>query len=320
MKRYKCTVAYIGAAYSGWQSQASGLGIQDFIEKALFRITGEKISVKASGRTDAGVSAKGQVFHFDTEKDMTPRKWMGAINTYLPKDIHILSVEEKDRLFHARYCVKMKQYDYRINLGPYDVFTRDTAYQCPVELNVEKMMEAARYLVGTHDFTSLNSSPLSEYPDQVRTVKDIVFRREGNILTISFYGKGFLRYMVRMMTAQLIEAGRGRIQPGDIQTILESRSRTSRRRNAPANGLILSKVEYFEVLALSAEYMVREVLDGDDTADFPGDIRYVFAERHSQKILGYYRAEDRCLYVRRGLETEAAGCFAAAEVRQIEEQ
>ena len=86
MKRFRCTVAYVGAAYNGWQSQANGNGVQDIIEEAIFRVAKERISVKASGRTDAGVSAKGQVFHFDTEKELTARKWMGAINCFLPKD------------------------------------------------------------------------------------------------------------------------------------------------------------------------------------------------------------------------------------------
>ena len=297
MKRFRCTVAYVGAAYNGWQSQANGNGVQDIIEEAIFRVAKERISVKASGRTDAGVSARGQVFHFDTEKELTARKWMGAINCFLPKDIRIMSVEETDRLFHARYCVKMKQYDYCINIGPYDVFTRDTAYQCPVQLDIGKMEEASRYLIGTHDFTSLNSSPLSEYPDQVRTVKDIVFHREGNILRISYYGKGFLRYMVRMMIAQLIEAGKGRIQPSDIPEILEQKSRTSFRKNAPANGLTLVKVDYFEVLALSKEFMVREILDGDDLSAYPENITHVFTERHSQTVYGYFVPEEARLYV-----------------------
>jgi tRNA pseudouridine38-40 synthase len=264
MKRYRCTVAYCGAAYAGWQSQRNGLSVQEQIESVLHDIAHAKINIVASGRTDAGVNASGQVFHFDTELEMTPRKWMGAINGHLPKDIHIMDVQETDHLFHARYCVRRKQYDYRINLGPYDVFTRDTAYQCPVKLDVDKMKEASRYLIGTHDFTSFNSNTLAETPNQVRTVNDIVFSYEGNILKLSFHGKGFLRYMVRMMAAQLVEVGRGRLEPEDIQKMLEARSKTIARKNAPANGLTLEKVEYFEICALNEEVMIREFLADDD--------------------------------------------------------
>ena len=178
MKRFRSTVSYCGAAYDGWQSQRNGQSVQEQIEEALHAIAHQKINITASGRTDAGVNARAQVFHFDCDMDLSARKWMGALNGRLPKDIHIMDVQETDHLFHARYNVRMKQYDYRINLGPYDVFTKDIAYQCPVSLDVEKMEEASKVLIGTHDFTSFNSNPLSETPDQTRTVKDIVFSRE----------------------------------------------------------------------------------------------------------------------------------------------
>ncbi|MBQ7992985.1 MAG: tRNA pseudouridine(38-40) synthase TruA [Solobacterium sp.] len=311
MKRYRCTVAYCGAAYSGWQSQRNGTSVQEQIESVLHDIAHAKINIIASGRTDAGVNASAQVFHFDTELEMTPRKWMGAINGHLPKDIHIMDVQETDHLFHARYCVRRKQYDYRINLGPYDVFTRDTAYQCPVKLDVEKMKEASKYLIGTHDFTSFNSNTLAETPNQVRTVYDIVFTREGNILKLSFHGKGFLRYMVRMMAAQLVEVGRGRLQPEDIQKMLEARSKTIARKNAPANGLTLEKVEYFEICALNEEVMIREFLADDDLPEghtidsLERDVSeskwprlYVMTYRTSQQQLGIMSAispEEGCL-------------------------
>ena len=215
MIRYKCTVAYSGAGYCGWQTQKNGNSVQEYIESALERIFDSPVRILAAGRTDAGVNAWGQVFQFDSEKEIGERKLMGALNGFLPKDIHIRKVEKKDRLFHVRYCVKSKQYDYRINLGEYDVFSRDFAYQCPYPVNVEKMEEASRYLVGTHDFTSFNSNTLRETPDQVRTIDSIVFTRENDMLTISYRGRGFLRYMVRMMTGALLEVGRGRMEPED---------------------------------------------------------------------------------------------------------
>jgi hypothetical protein len=212
-----------------------------------------------------------------------------------------MKVEKKDRLFHVRYCVRRKQYDYRINTGPYDVFSRNHAYQCPYPLNVEKMKEAARYLVGTHDFTSFNSNSLKETPDQVRTIESIEFREEGPFLTISFTGRGFLRYMVRMMTAQLLEAGRQRIEPEEVKRILEAKSKTASRRNAHPEGLTLVKVDYFEIVSLTAHFAVREFLPEDPLPEdlslkvLEEEVRtkalprcYAFADRHSGEIFGMY--------------------------------
>ena len=301
MIRYKCTVAYEGSGFCGWQTQKTGASVQEAIEEAIHHITNEEIHILASGRTDAGVNALGQVFQFDSEIEMSERKMMGALNSFLPDSIHIMKVEKKDRLFHVRYCVRRKQYDYRINTGPYDVFSRNHAYQCPYPLNVEKMKEAARYLVGTHDFTSFNSNPLKETPDQVRTIDSIEFFEEGQILTISFVGRGFLRYMVRMMTAQLLEAGRGRIEPEEVKRILEAKSKTASRRNAHPEGLTLVKVDYFEIVSLTAHFVVREYLPEDPLPEefslktLEAEVRekalprcYAFAGRKSGEVLGMY--------------------------------
>ena len=305
MIRLKCTVAYVGRAYDGWQSQKLGLSVQENIEAALHDICGKKTNITASGRTDAGVNAAGQVFHFDTERDMTPRKWMGALNGHLPDDIRILEVEIVPRTFHARYSVRWKRYDYCINLGPYDVFSKDWAYQSPVAMDPAVMEEASRYLIGTHDFTSFNSSPLSEYPDQVRTIRSIRFTREGNILRISYEGKGFLRYMVRMMTAALMEAGRGKTSPEHIRTMLEAKSKTIARKNAAPNGLTLQYVDYFDILALNENGMYREFLMEDTLPhgfvleDLERRVRenvypraYALTTRHSQELLGTLLLED----------------------------
>ena len=302
MRRFRCTVSYVGNAYDGWQSQRNGRSVQEQIEEVLHAIAHTKINITASGRTDAGVSARAQVFHFDSDMDLSARKWMGALNGRLPKDIHIMDIEETDQLFHARYNVRMKQYAYRVNLGPYDVFTKDTAYQCPVKLDTGKMEQASKYLIGTHDFTSFNSNPLSETPDQVRTVTDIVFEKNGNILTMYFTGKGFLRYMVRMMSAALIEVGKGKMEPEGVKRMLDARSKTIARKNAPANGLTLEWVDYFEVCALNEQAMIREFLAMDEKMPAPltkleGDVKeaawpriYAMTTRSSQQLLGVFRA------------------------------
>lgn len=312
MHRYACVVAYDGANYEGWQSQTRGTSIQEKIEEILSRITEQKINIIASGRTDAGVSASAQVFMFETEKEMKPRKWMGALNGALPGDIHIMDCQEVDPvLFHARYNVRWKKYVYRINVGPYDVFTKDTAYQCPVPLDVEAMKQAIPYLIGTHDFTSFNSSPLSEYPDQVRTIYDIQLSSAGNQIILTFRGKGFLRFMVRMMSSALIETGKHKYPPEHVKEILDAKAKNAPHKNAPACGLRLEEVNYFEICALNEQGMVREYLFGDDlpegisleelerrVKEKTDDRMYVFTSRHSQENLG-------CFYLTNGQGTLA---------------
>ena len=301
MKRYRCTVAYDGAAYCGWQSQTKGNSIQEQIESALLQLTEQKINILAAGRTDAGVNAKGQVFHFDTDKEMEPRKWMGALNGCLPKDIRIMDVQDAGFLFHARFCVRAKQYDYRINLGPYDVFNRDYVYQCPFPANVEKMKDASQVFIGTHDFTSFNSTPLSKEPNQVRTIYSIEFHMEESVLTISYYGRGFLRYMVRMMTAALLEAGRDRLSKEEIQKILDSADKKVPHHNARPEGLTLERVDYFKMLAQTDHMVIREFLPEDQMPDnmdqtlLEANIRngiypqvYAMAGRHNKVIYGWY--------------------------------
>lgn len=265
MIRYKCTVSYLGKNYAGWQTQKNGNSIQELIEKNIERITGVRTPITASGRTDAGVSARGQVFHFDAEKDMDGRKWVSAINVFLPDDIHVLKVEKVPWRFHARHCVRWKKYTYRVNDGQYDVFTKDIAYQCAIPLDDAKMHEAAQYLIGKHDFSALNSSPLSEYPDQVRTVESIEIVRHGHMIEMTFQAKGFLRYMVRMMSAAIIEAGKGKIQPTDVKELLESCDKSHSKRNAPACGLTLEEVNYYDVMAMSEEAIIREYILKDET-------------------------------------------------------
>ena len=292
MIRYKCTVAYIGKDYQGWQSQRQGNTIQDHIEQALFSITQKKVDIVGAGRTDAGVSALGQVFHYDTDLKMTPYKWKGALNTFLPKDIRIVKVEECDELFHARYCVKEKCYEYRIHLGEYDVFSYDRAYQCPYSLDIKKMKEAAKLFVGTHDFSSFTTSSYKEKPDQVRTITSIVINQDGDDISIVYKGRGFLRYMVRMMSAELIEIGKGKLDKKDIIQKLNNPSKQGIRKNAPSEGLTLVSIDYFEILALDSKYMIRDVLPEDNLKGY----RYCFVTRNSQEVLGAIKKRGNTLY------------------------
>ncbi|MBR2727222.1 MAG: tRNA pseudouridine(38-40) synthase TruA [Solobacterium sp.] len=282
--RYKCTVAYEGAAYCGWQRQKNGRSVQGVVEDALAGISNEGIRITGAGRTDAGVNAAGQVFHFDSRMELSAAKWRGAINSRLPEDIRIVSVEAVDDQFHARYGVRRKQYDYRIHTGGYDVFSRNTAYQCPYPIDVERMKDAAEVFIGRHDFAAFCSNSFAETPDQVRTVESIRFLEEGNLLTVSYTGAGFLRYMVRMMAGALLECGRGRLSKEEIRSLLEGKSKDTMRWNAPACGLTLVKIDYFRILAADRDTLIRETVPEDNV---PEKYRYVFLQKKTQQVLGW---------------------------------
>jgi tRNA pseudouridine38-40 synthase len=246
MNRYKVTVEYDGSNYCGWQVQPNGISIETVIEEALFKITKVKTPIVGSGRTDAGVHAYGQVFHFDSDLKMSVRQWLPALNANLPDDIKVIKVEKVDDNFHARYDALWKEYDYLINVGEYDPFKRNYVYQYNRPLDVKAMRQASRYFIGTHNFTAFNANPLSERPDQTRTIYKLAIKENKGIITIRYVGNGFMRYMVRMMTQTLIEVGKGKIKPERIEQLLDNAVKHSAPYNARPEGLYLVKVGYEE--------------------------------------------------------------------------
>lgn len=242
--RYKVTISYDGRNYAGFQSQKNALAIQDVIEKALFRIFSEKIRIVMSSRTDAGVHAKGQVFHFDSDKKKDLGKLKYSINSLLPYDIHVNKVESVPDTFHARYSVKKKTYEYFINIGEYDVFLKGYAYQCFYKLDIDKMRQGAKLFLGEHDFSSFNTSSLKEYPNQIRNISEFKITQNKNILKITVTSTGFLRNMVRIMVGTLIDVGRGLKSVDDIKDMLKHPNKSTRRYNADPNGLYLKKIFY----------------------------------------------------------------------------
>ena len=240
--RYKAIVSYDGTAYQGWQKQPDKNSVQAKIETALSRLCRHNVKITGAGRTDKGVHAFGQVFHFDTDKEF--KDITKSINSQLPEDIRIVSCKPVSDEFHSRYDAKWKHYSYIINTGKFNPIQRNYAYQLGIELDEEKMQEAARALVGTHDFSSFNATRKDEIEDQVRTIYKIEVKRRGSLVTIDYYGDGFLRYMIRMMTGALIEAGKGRITAEDIQNIMEKMDKTACNYNVPACGLYLIEISY----------------------------------------------------------------------------
>lgn len=244
MIRYKVTLAYNGNNYAGFQSQKNSVTIQDTIEKALNSIFNDSIRIVMASRTDAGVHARGQIFHFDHEKEMDNYKLKGAINALVPKDIHIIKVEKVSEKFHARYSVKNKTYEYLINIGEYDVFLDGFAYQCFYKLDIDLMKEGARLFLGKHDFSSFNTTSYEEKADQRRTISEFKIIKKNNLLKIKVTGDGFLRNMVRIMVGTLIDLGRGKKSLDDIKQMLEVPNKSTRRYNIDGNGLYLVKIRY----------------------------------------------------------------------------
>lgn len=242
--RYKIIIAYDGNNYAGFQSQINALAIQDVIEEVLQKIFREKIRIVMSSRTDAGVHAKGQVFHFDSEvkKDLGKLKY--SFNCLLPKDIHVLNVETVSQEFHSRFSVKTKTYEYIINVGEYDVFLDGYAYQCHYKLDIDLMKKGANLFLGTHDFTSFNTSSLKEYPNQVRTISEFKIITSKDLIKIRVTSTGFLRNMVRIMVGTLIDLGRGQKSLKEVKNMIDCPSKTTRRYNADPHGLYLIKIKY----------------------------------------------------------------------------
>jgi tRNA pseudouridine38-40 synthase len=242
--RLKVTVAYNGANFVGWQRQSKGRTVQKTIEDVISVILNQPTEITASGRTDSGVSALGQVFHFDSDINIPPLQWQKALNTQLPDDIYIKDVCVVSEDFHARFNVVCKRYDYCIQTGDYDVFSYPFVYQLNRPLDLDKMRDCAGLFKGEHDFTSFNATPLEILPYQVRTIRRLDIIDEGDKVRLVFEGKGFLRYMVRMITQVLIEVGLGRLNRQDVLLMFELNNKQACKLNAPAQGLVLVEVRY----------------------------------------------------------------------------
>jgi tRNA pseudouridine38-40 synthase len=245
MPRYKCIISYDGSGFSGYQVQPNKRTVQSVLEAVLTKMhKGETVRVSGSGRTDAGVHAKGQVIHFDSPLIIPEDKWEKALNSLLPEDISILSVVSVDESFHARFHALGKEYRYVLHLSSKrNPFQRKFAYQYPYRLNIQAMDHASKFFLGTHDFTSF-CAVKTEVEDKVRTIETIDFTHEDDVLTIRFVGNGFLYNMVRILVGTLLEVGSGERSPEDIPIILAHKDRRLSGKTAPAHGLYLWQVFY----------------------------------------------------------------------------
>ena len=248
MRRIKLTVAYDGTNYCGWQVQPNGITIEEMLNRAISKLTKESIAVIGASRTDSGVHARGNVAVFDTESSIPGDRFSYALNQRLPEDIVVVKSEEVPLDWHPRYCDCTKNYEYRIlNTKTPDPLRRMNYTFVSFDLDVDKMREAAAYLVGEHDFASF-CCVRTNAGTTVRTIYklDIEERPEadGRELIIRVSGNGFLYNMVRIIAGTLIRVGRGFYTSEQVKDILDAKDRQAAGLTAPPQGLVLAGIDY----------------------------------------------------------------------------
>lgn len=245
MRNIRLLLQYEGTRYQGWQRQSSSDNtIQGKLETLLGKMCGEPIELAASGRTDAGVHAAGQVANFHTNSDMAAEEMLAYCNRYLPEDIAVVEVSEAAPRFHSRLNACGKCYCYRvINSDIPNVFWRRYALEVPEVLDLDAMKQAASLLLGEHDFKSFTSAKKGK-KSTVRRIDEISINPEGDLLTFTFVGNGFLHHMIRILMGTLLEVGMGKRTPGSMTEILEALNRENAGPLVPAKGLMLMKVFY----------------------------------------------------------------------------
>ena len=243
-KNIKLKIAYDGTLFHGFQVQPNLRTVQGVLQQTVESIVGHPVSIIGSGRTDAGVHAKGQVVNFHTTSRVPLEKWPIVLNVKLPNDLVVEAAEEVPEDWHARFYATGKVYRYMIDRGPHpNVFTRHYAYHYPYPLRIEPMIEAAKGLEGRHDFTSFCAAN-TPVEDKVRLLHAVELQEDGHLLIITCRGEGFLYNMVRIIVGTLLDVGRGKIASSDIPAILQARDRTRAGLTAPAHGLTMWEVLY----------------------------------------------------------------------------
>ena len=244
MRNIKLTIEYDGKDFNGWQKQPTKLNIQGTIEQAIKIVTGEEVDLMASGRTDAGVHAFGQVANFKTNSQIPIEKFAIAINSRLKRSIVIKKAEEVEERFHSRLNCKKKTYRYVINNSPEGTaIYRNLETHIPQKLDVEKMKQAVKYFEGEHDFKAFKASGTSS-KSSVRTIYKAEVYKEGDRIFIELTGNGFLYNMVRIIAGTLVDVGVGKIKPDEIPEIIKMQKRENAGKTLPPNGLYLLRVMY----------------------------------------------------------------------------
>ena len=253
MRYFKLTIAYDGTDFHGWQIQANKPTVQGELVAVLCRLTQENVQLRGAGRTDAGVHALGQVGSFRTQSSLSAGEFQRALNALLPPGIRIVSAEETGPDFSARWSARGKVYRYRLYRGkvvPPMLWRYVLHY--PFPLDEEAMKEAAAKFVGVHDFSSFAASTGSEDDDKERNMEREIYSTElkrtddREELWFTVHGRSFLRYMVRKMVGTLLEVGRGKLSPSDIDKLYELKDRSKSGPTVPPQGLFMVRVDHDE--------------------------------------------------------------------------
>lgn len=244
MRNFKVIMAFCGTAYHGYQIQENAYTIQEEVEKQASVICNEKINIQGCSRTDSGVHAKEYCFSMLTNSLIPCKNFVRAMNTKLPPDISVLSCEEVPLDFHARFSCVAKEYIYRIyNSESKNPFEEHLSYHYRRPLDIELIREASKYFIGTHDFRSFCSN-YKEIDNSVRTIFNIVVKKDGNFIEILVKGDGFLYNMIRILVGTFLAVNEGHIKISDLNKILEAKDRKLAGKTAQAHGLYLNKVYY----------------------------------------------------------------------------
>lgn len=246
MRNIRIIIEYDGTNYNGWQMQKNAPSVQEEIQKAIRKITGEDVNLTGAGRTDAGVHAKGQTANFITKSRIPGEKFAWALNSVLREDIVIKESKEVPLDFHSRYDAKSKIYSYTIHKGLFPpAIMRNYVYHVNYgsKIDMEKMRKAAEYLTGTHDFKAFMAAG-SKVVNTVRTIYSIKIEENDEYIKIYYHGNGFLYNMVRILTGTILYASIGKLNVDDIPDIIEKGERELAGITVPAHGLCLEKVYY----------------------------------------------------------------------------
>ena len=239
--RYLVTISYDGSNFYGFQRLKNKRSVQQEIEKVLKVINKNNVEIKGAGRTVKGVHAYGQRASFDLDIEIPVDRLKKAMNDSLPDDIRIIEIEEVDDNFHARFNVKKKIYQYKINTGVYDPLLNNYYYQYDYNIDMDKLYKASRILLGVHNFKNFVSGERDNY-DAI--IYDINIEKKEEILSITFEGKSFYRYMVRNMVGALLDVSTGKYELKDLEKMLENPNNNKQMSCAPAQGLYLMKIMY----------------------------------------------------------------------------
>lgn len=245
LPRYKLTLEYDGTPFCGWQRQADRMSVQQALEEAIERFSGEKVTTQASGRTDAGVHALGQVVHFDLSTERDPFRIREALNYHLkPHPAAVLACETVEESFEARFSAKARHYEYRIlNRRAPAALERHRVWHVPVPLDADRMHEAAQLILGRHDFSTFRSSEC-QANSPIRTLDHFAVRRELDHVVVTASARSFLHHQVRSMVGSLKLVGEGKWTPADFRAALDAADRSRCGPMAPASGLYFVKVDY----------------------------------------------------------------------------